>query len=592
MHVEGIFVHNADTLEGKTQHRRVDTKKAGALPKADGSEETISENIHSRSVSLFSEKLGVTAKLDIVEGIAEDETHTVQLRPVEYKKGSPREGDEGIEIWDADKIQLGLQILLLRENGYACNEGIIFYRETRQRVKFVLDDETEQWIHDTVANARNASERPIPRPLDFSSKCPRCSLVSVCLPDETYHLQPQSEESSEDQMTLELEDWEDESLETRLNLGPFAEIPEIKLPSLKPNEDVRRLVAPAPESKALYLNTPGYYVSKSGGTLVVKDKGKKVSEFRLIDLHHLALFGPVQISTAAIHTLCQEDIPITYFSMGGWFYGMTRGHNLKNVFTRIEQFAAAARPDLAVEIARRFVYGKIRNQRTLLLRNHVDAPARALKGLKSLANSALLAESVEQLLGVEGSAAHMYFSHFQGMLKVKEDPLSQENDHRQDASEMKLEFKNRNRRPPKDPVNALLSLIYSLLAKDCTLAAYAVGFDPYVGYLHQPRFGRPALGLDIMEEFRPIIADSTVITLINNQMITASDFVRAGDSVSITPAGRKKVFVAYERRLGSGITHPLFGYKVSYRRAMELQARILAKYLTHELDAYYPFLTR
>ena len=153
-------------------------------------------------------------------------------------------------------------------------------------------------------------------------------------------------------------------------------------------------------------------------------------------------------------------------------------------------------------------------------------------------------------------------------------------------------FTHRNRRPPTDPVNAMLSLAYSLLSKDCTLAALAVGFDPYVGFYHQPRFGRPALALDLMEEFRPLIAESTVLSCINNRVITGKDFVRAGEAVNLTPAGRKRFFQMYEQRTNSLLIHPLFDYKVSYRRALELQARILAKTLTGEISAYTPLMTR
>ena len=131
-----------------------------------------------------------------------------------------------------------------------------------------------------------------------------------------------------------------------------------------------------------------------------------------------------------------------------------------------------------------------------------------------------------------------------------------------------------------------------MLSKDCTLAAAAVGFDPFVGFYHQPRFGRPALALDLMEEFRPLIAESTVLTVINNRMITPDDFVRAGQAVNLTPAGRKKFLLAYEQRMTSLLTHPLFEYKVSYRRALELQARILAKVLTGEIPGYVPLTTR
>ena len=153
-------------------------------------------------------------------------------------------------------------------------------------------------------------------------------------------------------------------------------------------------------------------------------------------------------------------------------------------------------------------------------------------------------------------------------------------------------FQGRNRRPPTDPVNAMLSLAYSMLAKDCTLAALAVGFDPYLGFYHQPRFGRPALGLDLMEEFRPLIAESTVLSCINNRVVTDRDFVQAGQAVNLTMQGRKRFFQTYEQRMSSLITHPLFDYKVSYRRALELQARLLAKTLTGEIGEYIPLTTR
>ena len=141
-------------------------------------------------------------------------------------------------------------------------------------------------------------------------------------------------------------------------------------------------------------------------------------------------------------------------------------------------------------------------------------------------------------------------------------------------------------------MNALLSLGYSLLARDCTVAAHAVGFDPYVGFYHQPRFGRPALALDLMEEFRALVAESVVLTAINTRVIGPRDFVRAGDAVNLSAAGRKRFFTAYEQRLNATIVHPVFDYQVSYRRALELQARLLAKALTGEIEQYVPFTTR
>src|ERR1051326_5615953 len=157
---------------------------------------------------------------------------------------------------------------------------------------------------------------------------------------------------------------------------------------------------------------------------------------------------------------------------------------------------------------------------------------------------------------------------------------------------IKFQLWKSNRASPTCSFNAHVFVAYSLLTKDCTLAAVAVGFDPYIGFYHQPRFGRPALGLDLVEEFRPLIAESTVLSCINNRVVTEKDFVQAGEAVNLSAAGRKRFFQMYEQRMSSILTHPLFDYKVSYRRELELQARLLAKTLTGEISEYIPLLTR
>lgn len=646
-HVEGIFVHNADTLRGAAVHEKVDAGN-GAMPKArkkakdekqesdteanEGPSETESssgaetetesapkaetETIHSRSVMLGSEALGVVAKLDLVEVTVETqeaasgERPVLRVRPVEYKAGAPRESEEGgRSLWDTDRIQLGLQILLLRENGYACDEGIVYYRQTKQRVRFLLEPETETWIRHTIGEARKCMTGGLPQPLDHSPKCPRCSLVSVCLPDETTLLQSSPDDEAplpEEQLALPgilgiIGETDDQSViaASLADEDPDWEaLPELRIPKPAMEGAVRRLVAPDIDTRALYVTTAGVMVAKKGETVQVKEKGETLAEVRIKDLHHLALFGPVQVSTALVQTLCERDVPVSYFSMGGWFYGLTRGHGLTNVFTRIRQFERAASPEQALNIARLIVYGKIRNQRTLLMRNHVEPPVYALRALKHAAAAALAANSLGMLLGVEGAAALIYFRLFEGMIKAAredddlpglEDPVNEKTPEQETFT---FDFKTRNRRPPKDPVNALLSLAYSLLARDCTIAAYAVGFDPYVGFFHQPRFGRPALALDIMEEFRPLIADSVVLTAINNRMLGPGDFVRAGDAVNLTSAGRKRFLFAYEKRMSDIVTHPVFDYKVSYRRAIELQCRLLARTLTGDIERYIPFTTR
>jgi CRISPR-associated protein Cas1 len=565
-HVEGIFVESADTLRGSAIHKKVDSGN-GALPdaKVDGKADKPDEPevIHSRSVQLSSERLGVIAKMDLVEvrsapALSADDLFSMTVRevvPVDYKAGAPREGDAGNELWDTDKMQLGLQALILRDNGYTCNEGVIYYRTTKQRVRLPITPELEDWIIKKIAEARIVMTGPIPAPLVDSPKCVRCSLAPVCLPDETHllHLRP-------------------------VELTPANEAP------------VRRLIAARDETRPLYLNSQGFRVGCKGEVLQVKDKEKLVEEVRIRDVSHVALFGNIQITTQTIQVLCEQDVPVTYFSMGGWFYGITRGHELKNVFLRMEQFRLARDPINCLALARQFVYGKIRNHRTMLMRNHVEPPESVILKLKRAADDALNATSIEELLGIEGSAASQYFQNFNGM--IKDADSARDSSTSSTAPLPTFNFSTRNRRPPTDPVNALLSLSYSVLSKDCTLACLAVGFDPYIGFYHQPRFGRPALGLDLMEELRPLVAESSVLNCINNRIVTEKDFVRAGNAVNLSPAGRKRFFQVYEQRMSSLLTHPVFDYKVSYRRALELQARLLGKILTGEIAQYTPLLTK
>jgi CRISPR-associated protein Cas1 len=156
----------------------------------------------------------------------------------------------------------------------------------------------------------------------------------------------------------------------------------------------------------------------------------------------------------------------------------------------------------------------------------------------------------------------------------------------------RFDFTKRNRRPPRDPVNALLSFVYAMLLKDLVATLVGVGLDPYLGFYHQPRYGRPALALDLMEEFRPLVADSVVINLINNGEVRPTDFITRAGACALTPHGRKQVLEGYERRLDTLVTHPHFGYAISYRRIFEVQARLLARHLTGEINFYPAFCTR
>lgn len=370
-----------------------------------------------------------------------------------------------------------------------------------------------------------------------SPKCPRCSLVGICLPDET------------------------NALAARSDLPP------------------RHLLPRDPAPRPLYVSEQGTYVSKKGGRVEVRKDKETLDSIRLLDVSQLCLFGNVQISTQLLRELFAREVPVCWFSYGGWFSGMAVGLPSKHVELRRRQVAIAHQGGLA--IARRLVEGKIRNSRTLLRRNTREPVSDILGSLRELADDAVRASSMESLLGLEGAAARLYFSGFLGMLREGAQ-----------LPGLLFSFEGRNRRPPRDPINCLLSYVYMLVVKDFTAVAHAVGFDPYLGFYHRPRFGRPALALDLAEEFRPLIAESVVVGLVNNGEVGRSDFVVRAGGVGLTKEGRRTVLQAYERRLDVEIRHPTFGYRITYRRVLEVQTRLLAAHVLGEVPEYVPFTTR
>ncbi len=553
--VEGVFVHNEHTAEGAAQHKRVD-REAKSAPRPD---EASDEPVTVTSITLSSEKHRVIAKLDLArfeEGSA---------TPVDYKHGRPMTGETGLEAWPSDRVQITVQAIVLRANGYRCTEGFVFYQKTRQRVRVVFDDETLNEAEKAISGAwETAAAKEMPPPLVDSPKCPGCSLVGICMPDETWNLRER----------LPYEDVE------QYDLFEPGRPPSKK----RPASETRLLVAPRVDLRPLYLNTQGLRVGKSGDVLKIKDRDRVVQEVRINETCQVNLMGNIQITTQAVQGLCQAEKPICYFSQGGWFYGIATGMNTKNVLLRKSQFLLADQDWFCLRIAAKLVAGKVRNQRTMLLRNHIEPPKVQLREMKRLVQDAETARSLEELLGIEGYAARIYFGLFSGMLKRDAEP--------DQNPEFRFDFKTRNRRPPLDPINALLSFGYSLLAKDLTIASYAVGFDPMIGFYHQPRHGRPALALDLMEPLRPLIVDSAVLSAVNTKMISERNFVTAGNAVTMTAGGRKAFLRAYESRMDTLVTHPQFEYRISYRRLLEIQARLLGKTIQGELGEYSVFVTR
>jgi CRISPR-associated endonuclease Cas1 len=431
--------------------------------------------------------------------------------------------------------------MLLEEYGYQCTEGVIYYTESKERIAVPFDGELRNLTLSAVNGLRLvAAGGMTPPPLEDSPKCPRCSLVGICLPDEVNFLRRQT-------------------------------------------SSPRPMAVSRDEALPLYVQANRASVRKAGETLDISVEDKSVTTARLIDVSQVVLMGNVYMTTPTLHELMRREIPVTWHSYGGWFLGHTVGVGHKNIELRTAQYKAGFDEQICLTLAKGFVRAKIQNCRTILRRNwkSEEPNDEAVKELKRSIDQCARITNMESLLGVEGNGAAIYFSSFNKLIKTESDNDS-----------FAFDFNSRNRRPPRDPVNALLSYAYSLLARTWAVTLTAVGFDSYLGFYHKPRYGRPALALDMMEPFRPLIADSTVLMAINNGEVRPSDFISVAGSVNLTPDGRKRFIGTFERRLSQEITHPLFGYRLSYRRLLEVQARLLARFLLGELIEYPNLTTR
>ncbi len=528
--VQGEWADSSDTVEGRHIHRRVD-RPGGKLPSPD--ELTTDDSIHARSITLSSNRLGLIAKMDLIES---DDGVVI---PVDYKRGKRPHVPRG--AYDPERVQLCVQGLILEEHGYRCEAGVLYFASSKERVRVEFDADLRAVTRNAIDGLRLiAAGGTIPVPLVDSPKCPGCSLVGICLPDEVNFFR-------------------------------------------QDHGNPRPLAVAQTEALPVYVQARGAKVAKDGETLQIFVDDQKVTSARLAEVSQLVLWGNIYLTSPALQELMVRQIPVSWHSFGGWFMGHTIGTGHKNVELRTAQYRASFEPDRCLRIARGLVVAKIQNCRTLLRRNWKsgEAPEAILDGFRQDIDLAKRVRSLQELLGAEGNSAARYFRHFSELIRK---PPEQEN--------FAFDFTHRNRRPPADPVNALLSFAYSLLVRTWTVTLTAVGFDPYRGFYHQPRYGRPALALDMMEPFRPLIADSSVIQAINNGEIKPTDFVSAAGSVALDAEGRKRFIATFERRLDHEITHPLFEYRISYRRLLELQARLMARHLQGEIDDYPNFVTR
>lgn len=336
----------------------------------------------------------------------------------------------------------------------------------------------------------------------------------------------------------------------------------------------------------LYITTEGAYLHLDHETLKVDVEGQTKLQVPMHHIGSIVCLGDVMISPAAIHRCAEDGRFLVLLDRNGRFKARIEGPVSGNVLLRQAQHQAMCDTVKTLVIARNIVAGKIQNTRQIVLRGAREADdlgdTDALKKTAEDLGNAIVrlkgCSDIDQVRGIEGEAARAYFLTFDRMI-------------REDRDTFKLD--GRNRRPPLDPVNALLSFLYALVMNDCVAGAEGVGLDPQMGFLHALRPGRAALALDLMEELRSVLADRIALTLINRKQVKAKDFVqRPGGAVHLNDDARKEVIVAYQKRKQEEIKHPVLDQKVPLGLIPHIQARLLARVLRGDMEEYIPFLYR
>lgn len=455
-----------------------------------------------------------------------------EIYPVEFKKGDLGE-------WQNDRLQVAAQAMALEEmRGITIRRGCVFYFGSRRRDEFEIDDALRAAAHSAAIDMRLIAGQDEMPGTEFGPKCGGCSVRRVCMPEET-----------------------------DFALGKAAKPPSRPVPGM----GIERV---------LYVEQPETCIHLEGERLIVRKENAVLVDLPAFQVDGLVLCGAARLSHHALRFVIESRKHVTYLSRSGRFISRLEPDGSRNVPLRLRQFDAHRDARKTLALGKRIVEGKLRNMRALLQRygrqDGKEAAATATVAIEKALGLLGSVATMDELRGVEGLGSRDYLVGFGACI-------------REDSG---LVFEHRNRRPPRDEVNALMSFAYTMLYNDLHAACQIVGLDPYIGYLHAERYGRASLALDLMEEFRPIVADSVVLTMINNRMIEKREFERDEVAVMLGESGRRRFYEVYEKRKSTEATHPVFGYKLSYRRLFELQARVMAKAIDGEIEEYIPFMVR
>jgi CRISPR-associated protein Cas1 len=418
------------------------------------------------------------------------------------------------EVTQAQRIQLALQRLCLEDAGHRINSQSVYFTTHRQSVDVPLDSAALAEARAWVATTRELVESATPPPpLEDDPRCAGCSHVSICLPDEVQ------------------------------------------------GRPARRISVRDPNGEVLHVTHPGARVSVKAGRVVITDRGESLGSVPLERVDGLVLHGNADASSAVIRELLFRGRQVLWTSWTGKLVGYARPAHAPNGQARVTQHVDSAGGRL--DLAREFVAAKVANQATFLRRNSRVDVAHTIKRLRELARHAGDAHSIPELFGVEGDAAALYFRAFPNMIS---DTV---------RGWATAGWPGRQGRGAFDPLNVALNYVYGILLGDVLRAIVTTGLDPHAGFLHSSGRNKPALALDLMEQFRPVVADSTVIGAINNGEFTEGMVSLILGDARLREGGRRALLAAYRRRVSTEFIHPVFGYTVTWRRAMEVQARML-----------------
>jgi CRISP-associated protein Cas1 len=472
---------------------------------------------------LESEELGLRGRMDALR------TRDGQTIPYEHKRGRcHRDEKNQPQAWESDRLQiLAYACLIESALGIPISEGRIRYHADNVLVHVPLTDEGRAAVREAIQQARHLrTSTHRPPVIDNERMCARCSLAPVCLPEE----------------------------------ARLAHNREWQPMRLFPKDDERQVI---------HVLEPGTAVGRTGEQLKLTRRGQPTETFPVHQVGQLVLHSFSQISTQALHFCVNQGIGVHFVSGGGRYIG-SFDTRIGSIQRRIRQYEALNNPDTCLQLARKLVICRGQGQRKFLMRGQrgmkvVSAKLnKAIAQMKTVLKQVPKTPSLDSLLGLEGNLAALYFGVLPCLISEGVPP--------------ELRFDHRNRRPPKDRFNALLSFGYALLIKDVMNAILSVGLEPALGFYHQPRSQASPLALDLMEIFRVPLVDMPVMASINKgQWDKDADFEIRGVQVWLSDVGRRKLVSLYERRKEESWKHPVTGYSLTYRRLLELEVRLLEK---------------